>query len=169
MSLEIAWKQNILVTDFHLLKLQLVVFGFGSQTFICGFSRQNICSVFPRIVSARETILFGIWKLQKISIFYLINRIFAAETIQGRKLFKYIFFTIIVTNKLVHKVFFVHLHSRMKLLPYLKRLCYAFPIFWIGQHLQRKSTGIAVSKAFARLIASLCRPQNRLFTNMTRD
>jgi hypothetical protein len=44
MSLEIAWKQNILVTDFHLLKSLLVVFGFGSQAFICGFSRQNICS-----------------------------------------------------------------------------------------------------------------------------
>ena len=46
MSLEIAWKQNILVTDFHLLKLLLVVLGFGSQTNVCGFSRQNICSVF---------------------------------------------------------------------------------------------------------------------------
>jgi hypothetical protein len=45
MSLEIAWKQNILVTDFHLLKSLLVVFGFGSQAFICEFSRQNICSV----------------------------------------------------------------------------------------------------------------------------
>ena len=45
MSVEIAWKQNILVTDFHLLKSLLVVFGFGSQTFICGFSRQNINSV----------------------------------------------------------------------------------------------------------------------------
>ena len=45
MSLEIAWKQNILVTDSNLLKSLLVVFGFGSQTFICGFSRQNICSV----------------------------------------------------------------------------------------------------------------------------
>ena len=44
MSLEIAWKQNILVTDFHLLKSLLVVFGFGSQAFICEFSRQNICS-----------------------------------------------------------------------------------------------------------------------------
>ena len=42
MSVEIAWKQNILVTEFHLLKSQLVVFGFGSQAFICGFSRQNI-------------------------------------------------------------------------------------------------------------------------------
>ena len=31
MSVEIAWKQNILVTDFHLLKSLLVVFGFGSQ------------------------------------------------------------------------------------------------------------------------------------------
>ena len=45
MSVEIAWKQNILVTDFHLLKSLLVVFGFGSQAFICEFSRQNICSV----------------------------------------------------------------------------------------------------------------------------
>ena len=45
MSVEIAWKQNILVTDSNLLKSLLVVFGFGSQTFICGFSRQNICSV----------------------------------------------------------------------------------------------------------------------------
>ena len=45
MSVEIAWKQNILVTDFYLLKSLLVVFGFGSQAFICGFSRQNICSV----------------------------------------------------------------------------------------------------------------------------
>ena len=45
MSLEIAWKQNILVKDSNLLKLLLVVLGFDSQTFICGFSRQNICSV----------------------------------------------------------------------------------------------------------------------------
>ena len=46
MSAEIACKQNILVTDFHLLKLLLVVLGFGSQTNVCGFSRQNICSVY---------------------------------------------------------------------------------------------------------------------------
>ena len=45
MSVEIAWKQNILVTDFHQLKSLLVVFGFGSQAFVCGFSRQNINSV----------------------------------------------------------------------------------------------------------------------------
>ena len=48
MSLEIAWKQNILVTDFHLLKSMLVVFGFGLQAFICEFSRQTICSVAHR-------------------------------------------------------------------------------------------------------------------------
>ena len=46
MSVEIAWKQNNLVTDFHLLKLLQVVFGLGLQTFVCNFSRQNICSVF---------------------------------------------------------------------------------------------------------------------------
>ena len=45
MSLKIARKQNILVKDSNLLKLLLVVLGFDSQTFICGFSRQNICSV----------------------------------------------------------------------------------------------------------------------------
>ena len=44
MSVEIAWKQNILVTDFQLLKSLLVILGFGSQAFVCGFSRQNICS-----------------------------------------------------------------------------------------------------------------------------
>ena len=44
MSVEIAWKQNNLVTDFHLLKLLQVVFGLGLQTFVCDFSRQNICS-----------------------------------------------------------------------------------------------------------------------------
>ena len=46
MSVEIAWKQNILLTDFYLLKSLLVVLGFGSQAFLCGFSRQNINSVF---------------------------------------------------------------------------------------------------------------------------
>ena len=45
MSVEIAQKQNILVTDSNLLKSLLVVFGFGSQAFVCKFSRQNICSV----------------------------------------------------------------------------------------------------------------------------
>jgi hypothetical protein len=48
MSLEIAWKQSILVTDFHLLKSLLVVFGFGLQAFICDFSRQNIFNVMQR-------------------------------------------------------------------------------------------------------------------------
>ena len=45
MSVEIAWKQNNLVTDFHLLKLLQVVFGLGLQAFVCEFSRQNINSV----------------------------------------------------------------------------------------------------------------------------
>ena len=49
MSVEIAWKQNILVTDFQLLKSLLVVLGFGSQAFVRGFSRQNINSVSIRI------------------------------------------------------------------------------------------------------------------------
>ena len=56
MSVEIAWKQNILVTDFHLLKSPLVVFGFGSKAFVCGFSRQNINSVgSTHVPLARET------------------------------------------------------------------------------------------------------------------
>jgi hypothetical protein len=57
MSVEIAWKQNILVTDFHLLKSLLVVLGFGSQPFVCGFSRQNINSVVE--VLAHGIKLFG--------------------------------------------------------------------------------------------------------------
>ena len=50
MSVEIAWKQNILVTDSYLLKLLLVVFGFGLQAFVCDFSRQNICSVLLEVI-----------------------------------------------------------------------------------------------------------------------
>ena len=57
MSVEIAWKQNILVTDFHLLKSLLVVFGFGLQAFVCGFSRQNICSVVTS-VSTRDSMVY---------------------------------------------------------------------------------------------------------------
>ena len=71
MSLEIAWKQNILVTAFHLLKSLLVVFGFGSQAFVCGFSRQNINSVgkykWSR-VTARGVQLFS---LSSFSVFLL--------------------------------------------------------------------------------------------------
>ena len=55
MSVEIAWKQNILVTDFHLLKSLLVVLGFGSQVFVCGFSRQNINSVYNYRPSGQHT------------------------------------------------------------------------------------------------------------------
>ena len=56
MSLEIALKQNILVTDSNLLKslLMLVVFGFCSQAFICGFSSQNICSVTKHFSDCNE-------------------------------------------------------------------------------------------------------------------
>ena len=63
MSVEIAWKQNILVTDFHLLKSQLVVFGFGWQAFVCGFSRQNINSVYcVAIVEQLTNFMFTIEK-----------------------------------------------------------------------------------------------------------
>ena len=67
MSVEIAWKQNILVTDFHLLKSLLVVLGFGSQAFICGFSRQNICSV---VTTSMDKLChsFVISKLHKIFV-----------------------------------------------------------------------------------------------------
>ena len=61
MSVEIAWKQNILVTDFHLLKPLLVVLGFGSQAFVCGFSRQNInsvvCSCFENALDYKPRVL----------------------------------------------------------------------------------------------------------------
>ena len=43
MSLEIAWKQNILVKDSYLLKLLLVALGFGSR--IVDSAEKNICSV----------------------------------------------------------------------------------------------------------------------------
>ena len=62
MSVEIAWKQNILVKDFYLLKSLLVVFGFGSQAFICGFSRQNINSVqtlAQKRLNAKQGFLFN--------------------------------------------------------------------------------------------------------------
>ena len=70
MSVEIAWKQNILVTDFHLLKSLLVVFGFGSQAFVCGFSRQNINSVttFGGFKN-KMIIIFPIWKITTIPLF----------------------------------------------------------------------------------------------------
>ena len=57
MSVEIAWKQNFLVTDFHLLNSLLVVFGFGSQAFVRGFSRQNINSVSLHIFGNNISVL----------------------------------------------------------------------------------------------------------------
>ena len=61
MSVEIAWKQNILVTDFHLLKSLLVVLGFGSQAFVCRFSRQNINSVLESLVFKIQLLIFFIF------------------------------------------------------------------------------------------------------------
>ena len=61
MFVEIAWKQNILVTDFHLLKSLLVVLGFGSQAFVCGFSRQNINSEVVQRVIFMEQTEYEIW------------------------------------------------------------------------------------------------------------
>ena len=58
MSVKISWKQNILVTDFQLLKSLLVVFGFGSQAFVCGFSRQNINSVYATTL---HSMVYGKW------------------------------------------------------------------------------------------------------------
>ena len=63
MSVEIAWKQNILVTDSDLLKLLLVVFGFGLQTFVCEFSRQNINSE----VQIQKGIFLFLWSKKKSS------------------------------------------------------------------------------------------------------
>ena len=77
MSVEIAWKQNILVTDFQLLKSLPVVLGFGSQTFICGFSRQNICSV---VSSQKMNEMLGkILPYETRTEFYLIFRLFFGQ------------------------------------------------------------------------------------------
>ena len=70
MSVEIAWKQNNLVTDFHLLKLLQVVCGLGLQTFVCNFSRQNICSVGVRGAYLNSVIEVLVFLLQ-CSIFLL--------------------------------------------------------------------------------------------------
>ena len=64
MSVEIAWKQNILVTDFHLLKSLLVVLGFGSQAFVCGFSRQNINSVEKKLNQTKIILLVYVKYIQ---------------------------------------------------------------------------------------------------------
>ena len=69
MSVEIAWKQNILVTDFQLLKSLLVVLGFGSQVFICGFNRQNICSVYKAITSKLYSAVGLQWKLYVFAVY----------------------------------------------------------------------------------------------------
>ena len=48
---------------FSAVKITIIVFGFGSQAFVCGFSRQNICSV-CRVL--RIMIKFLIFFLQSI-------------------------------------------------------------------------------------------------------
>ena len=77
MSVEIAWKQNILVTDSYLLKLLLVVFGFGLQAFVCDFSRQNICSV-PRKNERKDNCFCSFFKavtfFRKIQITFSTNK-----------------------------------------------------------------------------------------------
>ena len=70
MFVEIAWKQNILVTDSYLLKLLLVVLGFCLPAFFCDFSRQNICSV--------EWII-------KNPIFYCFLTLFLLEAVEGSR------------------------------------------------------------------------------------
>ena len=65
MSVEIALKQHILVTDFHLLKSLPVVLGFGSQVFVCGFRRQNINSVQMILSPCIFQIQHPLIKLQK--------------------------------------------------------------------------------------------------------
>ena len=66
MSVEIAWKQNILVKDFHLLKSMLVVFGFGSQAFVCGFSRQNINSAVHRSIGGDIAKFCGLLRIYEL-------------------------------------------------------------------------------------------------------
>ena len=74
MSVEITYVERFLVKGFSLLKLLLVASGFGSQTFICEFSRQNICSVVSTIVFLNLEIqrsqyirpkYINVWKLFK--------------------------------------------------------------------------------------------------------
>ena len=95
MSVEIAWKQNILVTDFYLLKSLLVVLGFGSQAFICGFSRQNICS-------APLGLLLRYKKYSKLLITNLFNHILNKTKIRR--------FRITPNNNYTtfHVTFFIH-------------------------------------------------------------
>ena len=88
MSVEIAWKQNILVSDFQLLKSLLVVFGFGSQAFFCGFSRQNICSVVDGRKSADLPATFVdriFYFLQSFSGDNCCNRIYLSPYRQGER------------------------------------------------------------------------------------
>ena len=75
MSVEIAWKQNILVTDFHLSKSLLVVLGFGSQAFVCGFSRQNINSaVSPKMFTNERLFTIQAFTITRVHCTAIINK-----------------------------------------------------------------------------------------------
>jgi hypothetical protein len=75
--------------------VQMKTWKFASEiNWPLGIQQNNKIYVFPRIVSA-ETVLFWKWKMWKFSysvrimaIFYFINWIVAAETIEWGKLFK---------------------------------------------------------------------------------
>ena len=71
MSLKIIYVKNFLIKDSNLLKLMLVVFGFGSQTFICGFNRQNICSVVVQYLGF--CVVKKIYKEQMISLWSVLS------------------------------------------------------------------------------------------------
>ena len=80
MSLEIAWKQNILVTDSNLLQSPLlVVFGFGSQAFVCGFSRQNINSVGLTVTALQDSCSWSIVTSALIKQFGLLKVILSQK------------------------------------------------------------------------------------------
>ena len=97
------WRKSILSSDLHIW-LPMVVFdqplGWFMlvdlsllKTNLFSLPLNSLHTIFPLIVSA-ETILFWKWKMWKFSysfrimaIFYFINWIVAAETIEGGKLF----------------------------------------------------------------------------------
>ena len=97
MSVEIAWKQNILITDCYLLKSLLVVFGFGSQAFICGFSRQNINSVHTH--NWVKQIFYGLNIDHFLNSVYLLNFLPFLRSFSKLIIFQESTFFIIITFK----------------------------------------------------------------------
>ena len=120
MSVEIAWKQNILVTAFHLLKSLLVVFGFGSQAFVCGFSRQNINSVSRTYIKAKTRALWpGLSTTMNLKLEEQFQSQIQMEILHGK---------FCVTSNFVHSVFLNHGHKNNandhKQLCYHKARCF---------------------------------------------